>query len=585
MGLLKGKSDTGFGDIDYKVVNNIKALVLDTVFNSNFVYSDTFDSLAAFVYVLYKDYLNINLKGDNWVNEDKLVLVNDEFLPLVYATSYMCGLSDDLDLLKNFGTNNISSSYFKRGSFSLACGMALASSYLNERYKYKKNNSLADNYVYVLCDASDLMRGDSYEALEMVNSLGLGRFIVICNNSDSYDFSNSFLSSYNIAYVNNLDDLEEISKVLSDCRASSLPSFIVINSKNRKLSLDDVSSFKKSNSLLDVAFSVSSDAYDYFKGVVLDRLGKTRLNYDKVVSKLLTNMAPNYRLELSNFGSFSSDLVLKGCDIDNLANLDGNSAANFILNDIILNNALVYNLSSLDFNKRCYCIGDIANGMMLSGIRSFVSLPISYVDYLRISIKDAVLNKLCGVYIFKVGADYSEYINILRTIPNLTLFMPCDVNELIGSFKASISNTSSVSAIIVNDKLMPVYPDTNIKKVFKGAYVLRDYEEIDGVLLASGKDMVKALEIEELLFKRGLKFRIVSLVSIDKFLEQSDKYVSNIIPDDFKCFIMDDEVLDCNVFSKENVYLVKNLVYGEDKNSNLEYNTLVIGKIENILKK
>lgn len=581
MGLLKGKSDIGFVDIDYKVVNNIKALVLDTFFNSNLVYSGISNSLASFLYVLYKDHLNVNLKGDNWVNEDKLVLVNDEFLPLVYATSYMCGLSDDLNLLKNFDTN-ISSSYFKRGTLSLACGMALASSYLNKRYKYKNNNSLTDNYVYVLCDASDLMRGDSYEALEMVKSLGLSKFIVICNNSNSYDFSKSFLSSYNIVYVNNGDDLEEINKAILDCKASSLSSFIVVNTK---LSFDDASSFKKSNSLLDVAFSVSNDAYEYFKSVVLDRLKKTRLNYDKVVSKLLIDMDPNYRLELSNFGSFSSDLVLKGCDIDNLANLDGETAANFILNDIILNNALVYNLSFLDFNKRCYCIGDIANGMTLSGVRSFTSLPISYVDYLRTSIKYAVLNELCGVYIFKVCEDYNEYISILRTIPNLTLFTPCDVNELIGSFKASIDNTSSVSVIIVNDKLMPVYPDTNIKKVFKGAYVLRDYEEIDGVLVASGENIVKALEVEELLFKKGLKFRIVSLVSIDKFLKQSDKYVSNIIPDDFKCFIMNDEVLDCNIFSKENVYFVKSLVYDKDKNSNLEYNTLVIEEIEKILKK
>jgi transketolase len=73
-----------------------------------------------------------------------------------------------------------------------------------------------------------------------------------------------------------------------------------------------------------------------------------------------------------------------------------------------------------------------------------------------------------------------------------------------------------------------------LKMIKNGGYVLSKEKKgkPDVILVATGSEVVVAVEAKKLLEEKGKKVRVVSMPSLDVFQKQSKEYRSSVIPED-----------------------------------------------------
>ena len=112
------------------------------------------------------------------------------------------------------------------------------------------------------------------------------------------------------------------------------------------------------------------------------------------------------------------------------------------------------------FGVREHAMASIMNGLSLTGIRNFSSTFLAFSDYCKPAIRLACQMNLANVYLFShdsitVGQDGPthqpvEQLVSLRSMPNLEVLRPADVNEMIGIYKYVFSKKEGPSAIILS---------------------------------------------------------------------------------------------------------------------------------------
>ena len=148
MGIIGSKENY---EMDYKVINNIKALGIDMIHEANSGHPGIVLGAAPIIYMLYAKHLVFDTINDKWVNRDRFVMSGGHGSALLYATLLMSGFSIKLNDLKNFRklgsitpghpeynlTPGVDMSTGPLGQgFASAVGMAIAEKFLNNRYLY-----------------------------------------------------------------------------------------------------------------------------------------------------------------------------------------------------------------------------------------------------------------------------------------------------------------------------------------------------------------------------------------------------------------------------------------------------------------
>src|SRR3990170_1511651 len=219
----------------------------------------------------------------------------------------------------------------------------------------------------------------------------------------------------------------------------------------------------------------------------------------------------------------------------------------------------VKNSSSIDKNKfggrnihfgvREHAMGGILNGMALyGGIIPFGSTFLVFSDYMRPSIRLAAMMKIQVIYVFThdsilLGEDGPthqpvEHLPSLRLIPNLLVIRPSDATETSAAWVSALNHKVGPTALILSRQDIPVinrsvYPSQNHLKY--GAYVLKNSEgDPDIILLASGSEVLIALEATLQLQEKGARARLVSVPSFELFRLNSDEYKNSILPSSCK---------------------------------------------------
>ena len=126
----------------------------------------------------------------------------------------------------------------------------------------------------------------------------------------------------------------------------------------------------------------------------------------------------------------------------------------------------------------------------------------------------------------------------LRSIPNFDVYRPNDANEIVGSFKTSITNERP-SAIVISKEKVETKEITSINSVANGAYIVKDFTIIDGVIISTGKELDIALDVSKKLEEKGIKLRVVSMPSMELFEEQDEKYKNEILPKNVKKIVIE----------------------------------------------
>lgn len=202
--------------------------------------------------------------------------------------------------------------------------------------------------------------------------------------------------------------------------------------------------------------------------------------------------------------------------------------------------------NNIFFGVREHAMGAILNGLALhGGVRAFGATFLVFSDYMKPSIRLAAIMNLPVIYVFThdsigVGEDGPthqpiEHMLMLRSIPNLHVYRPADAKETSISWMEALKRMDGPSAMILSRQNLPLLEGVS-KGAHYGAYTLLKEvkNEPDAIIIASGSEVNIAVEASKELIKEGIDTRVVSMISMEVFLNQTKHYQDQIIPKNIK---------------------------------------------------
>jgi transketolase len=209
---------------------------------------------------------------------------------------------------------------------------------------------------------------------------------------------------------------------------------------------------------------------------------------------------------------------------------------------------------NIRFGVREHAMGAAVNGMAYhGGVVPFGGTFLTFSDYMRGSVRISALASLHTIWVYThdsvwLGEDGPthqsvEHIAALRAIPNLIVIRPADANETVEAWKFALSHREGPIALIFSRQGLPVIDRSthaHAENLTKGAYVLSDPPAgaPDVLLIATGSEVSLALEAKELIEKRGMKTRVVSMPSWELFEMQPQSYRDEVIPPALKARVV-----------------------------------------------
>ena len=208
-----------------------------------------------------------------------------------------------------------------------------------------------------------------------------------------------------------------------------------------------------------------------------------------------------------------------------------------------------YKGKNIKFGVRENAMGAIMNGLALTNFRPFGSTFLTFSDYLKPSLRNSAIMKLPVTYIFShdsitVGGDGIthepvEQLGMLRSIPNLDVYRPCDYKELIGSWNLILKRRKP-SALVISKEPTESYKFTSVDEVSYGGYVISEVKtRLDVILIASGAELTLAMTLKKELLKNFIEARVVSMPNINEFLRQSKEYQNQVLPKGYKRMVIE----------------------------------------------
>ena len=462
-----------------------------------------------------------------------------------------------------------------------------------------------DHNVYCLCGDGDLMEGIASEAASLAGSYKLNNLIVLYDsNKISLDGTTNFTFNENVlerfkAYgwhtdlVSNGNDYKEIDKAMAKAKDENKPSIIEIRTTigdgsllagtnavhGKPLTPEDILQLKQKLGWSTKPFIVSERAVNNFRAEIQSHSKAKYDEWAKEYRELVNNVLGGNNQEL-NYILKGGKTAIDLCDIPSKISRDdkeemrvtnqkiideiGLKIPNFIggsadlrsstdtyftnKGDITREN---YNGGNIWFGVREHAMGAISNGLALTNFRVFNSTFLTFSDYLKPAIRMSALMHLPVTYIFthdsiSIGSDGPthqpiEQLAMLRSIPNLNVYRPCDESELIGAWNDILNTNDKPSALVVSKDQVPVLAASKRKEVSLGAYIIRkEKEQLHGIIIATGTEVHKACLIAEQLYQsHKLDLRVVSMPCMERFLEQSDEYQKSILPEGVRTIVIE----------------------------------------------
>ncbi|MBE6153474.1 MAG: transketolase [Firmicutes bacterium] len=474
--------------------------------------------------------------------------------------------------------------------FASAVGMAIAEKYLKSNYNVDKKYEIFNHNIYVLCGDGDLMEGISYEASSLAGNLKLDNLIILYDSNNtsldgktnmtfSEDICKRFESqNWNYILVKNGEDVDAIDKAIIHAKKSDKPTIIEIKTtigngslledSNKvhgiPLSSEDIEQLSKKLDIRNIPFSPSSDAVESFRNMIKSRVGLEYDRWNDMYNEFIDNSDNDIKRDfniLKGDTNIDFNILQKHVseDLDEALRISNGSILNLLCSNTKLfiggsadvsSSTKTYLNDQGDFTKdnykgkniwfgvREHAMGAILNGISTYNIRTFGSTFLSFSDYLKPAIRMSAIMNLPVTYIFthdsiNIGEDGPthqpiEQLSMLRNIPNLTVYRPCDAKEIIGCYNV-ISKSKNPSCIILSRNKVKLQKNSNYKKVECGAYIIKkEKNKLDCVLISSGSDIDNVINIANELESDGYGIRVVSMPSKELLLKQSDEYVNEI---------------------------------------------------------
>ena len=419
---------------------------------------------------------------------------------------------------------------------------------------------------------------------------------------------------WEVLIVKNGEKLSEIDKAIEAATKSKLPTLIIVNTilgigseyenTNKihgKLDKEDLKSLRE-NLTGNSPFTIDednlhalrkevkirnessySDWYNDYQAIIkemdendVEKLNDLindediLLNLDKVIDKeklFLDKPMRDINFQIMNVISAFVDKFIGGS-----ADL-ANSTKAYLKNggDFSTDN---YKGKNIEFGVRENAMGAILNGLALTNFRVFGSTFLAFADNMKPSIRNTAIMNLPVTYIFthdsiRIGGDGVthqpvEQLAMLRSIPNLDVYRPCDYKELIGAWQLILKNKRP-SALIVAKNPTESYKFTSTEEIELGGYVISEVKNrLDVILIASGSEVTLAMKLKHELLKSFIEARVVSMPNVNAFFKQSKEYQNQVLPKGYKRMVIEfsndpglyrlvkseDDIININKFGK-----------------------------------
>lgn len=469
--------------------------------------------------------------------------------------------------------------------------------------RIERDRSLINYKVYALCTETDMMEGITNEAASLAGNLNLDNLIILYDSNNitidgdtSITFTEKVLDKFKALgwhtdSVKNGNDISLIDKAIDKAKTAGMPAIVEIKTVlgdgsllagsneiyNKPLEIKDIEQLKQKLELPLEKFYVNDEAVKDFRKRVLDRssykyeewshnyklyvdevlkgdrrkidyLFKNEVNIDLLRLYWDLDINSKHELRISNQMVIDKISSVLPNFVGGSADLASETYAKISKSITVTDGR--YNGKNISFGNRESAMGAILNGLALSGFRPFGSTYLALSDYVKPQIRQSALMNLPVTYIFThdtltangEGPLYQpvEQLATLRSIPNLNVFRPADVKELIGCWNIILNSNDNPSALIVSKNPTAIIPSSDAGMCGRGAYIVRKEEKLHGIIIATGTDVNMALVLANDLYnKYKLDLRVVSMPCMELYNMQSNEYKNLLIPKGYRIFVLE----------------------------------------------
>ena len=477
---------------------------------------------------------------------------------------------------------------------AMAVGMAMAETHLAAKFN-KEGYPVVDHYTYVLGGDGCMMEGINYEAFSLAGTLKLNKLIVLYDSNKISIEGNTDIAftedvparfkamGFKVLEVKDGNDISEIGKAIEEAKADKEgPSFIKINTKigfgspkegtadvhGAPLGADNIIAMKKTLGWpSEEPFFVPDEVYENYKAKA-ENLAKKEEEWNKLFKEYcekfpeMKTLWDEYKdetkagklLDDEDFWSYEekADATrnLSGKVLNKLSaklpTLFGGSADLAPSNKSYVNGAGDYSAENyagrnVHFGVRELAMTGIGNGLVLHGLKAYVSTFFVFSDYVKPMARLASLMEIPLTFILThdsigVGEDGPthepiEQLAEFRAMPNFNVFRPADATETIAAWYSAVTSKETPTALVLTRQNLPQLAGSS-KEALKGGYVVADSskETPDAIIIASGSEVSLSIEAKEVLAKEGVDVRVVSMPCMDIFEKQSLEYKEKVLP-------------------------------------------------------
>ena len=196
---------------------------------------------------------------------------------------------------------------------------------------------------------------------------------------------------------------------------------------------------------------------------------------------------------------------------------------------------------NIHFGIKEHSMAAISNAMNLYGLfKVFNATFFVFSDYLKPACRVAALSNIPTHFVWThdsigVGEDGAthqpiEQLSQFRAMPNFYTFRPADATENVECWKVALNMKAPTGFVLSRQKLKTLKPTKEYGNVSNGGYLLASRKDATVTLMASGSEVMLALQTAcHLEDDHGIKCNIVSVPCFDLLCEQSKEYIDTII--------------------------------------------------------
>ena len=474
----------------------------------------------------------------------------------------------------------------------MAVGMALAEKHLAAVFN-KENYPVVDHYTYVLGGDGCMMEGISSEAFSLAGTMGLSKLIVLYDsNRISIEGSTDLAFRENVEErmkafgfqtitVEDGTNLDAIGLAIEAAKADTeRPSFITIKTEigpakqgkasahGEPLGVDNVKAMRETLGWpYEEPFFVPDEVYAHFAKLAEEK-AETEAAWNVMFAAYCQEYPEMEALWEKYHSGVDADSLMNNEKLwleqekpeatrslsgkminllkDEIPGMIGGSADLGPSNKTEMKGEGDFSAENpagrnIHFGVRELAMAAIGNGIMLhGGLRAYVATFFVFSDYVK---PMARLSALMGVPLtfvlthdsIGVGEDGPthepiEQLAMLRAMPNLRVFRPCDATETSAAWLTAASSEKTPTALVLTrQNLAPITGSS--REALKGGYVIDDCEGTpEVILIASGSEVELAVKAKAELEAEGTKVRVVSMPCMELFEEQSAEYREVVLP-------------------------------------------------------